>query len=177
MRLSKLLPGIILPFLMFAFLGSLCPGDEEDEKICSETRDAKYKVYRVNDGTLKKLEVKTPNARAECSAFFKVEFGWEDDTKFQSDAVISPMDETFAGLKLKFGETSYSNTYIVQSIGKLSGELNPDSERGYVWVIEIPVSAPSTSGDTQFYVQIEHDVLDTEFNFWVDVAIEYSYVL
>ena len=175
MRLSKLLPGIILPFLMFALMGGYCD-EEEDEIICSETRDAKYKLYRLNESSLKKLEVKTPNARAECSAFFKVEFGWEDDTKFQSDTEKSPMDETFAGLKLKFGETSYSNTYIVQSVGKQSEKLNPDNERGYVWVIEIPVSAPSTSGDTQFFVQIEHDILDTEFNFWVDVAIEYSYV-
>ena len=177
MKLSKLLPGIILPFLMFEFLGSLCPDTEEDEKICSETRDAKYKVYRLNDSSLKKLEVKTVNARAECSAFFKVEFGWEDESKFQSDTEKSPMENSLAGLKLKFGETSYNNAYIVQSVGKESEKLNPDNERGYVWIINIPASAPSTSGDTQFFVEIEHDVVDTEYNFWVDVEIEYSYVL
>jgi len=175
MKFYKLLPGIIIPFFMFALFGALCD-DEEDLKICSETRDAKFKVYRLNEGSLKKFEFKSPNARAECSAFFKVEFGWEDGTKFQSDTEHSPMDESFAGLKLKFGETSYSNTYIVQSVAKQSEKLNPDSERGYVWVIEIPASAPSTSGDTKFFVQIEHDILDTEFNFWVDVAIEYSFV-
>ena len=159
---------------MFSLFGVDCD-DEEDQKICKETRDVKSAVLRLNENSAKKLDVKTRNARAECSAYFKVQFGWEDADKFGSEFEKSPMDESFAGLKLRFGETSYSNTYVVQSIGKVSDGLSPDNKRGNVWIIEFEAPAPSTTGDTQFFVEIEHDILDTEFNFWVTVEIEFSF--
>ncbi len=43
-------------------------------------------------------------------------------------------------------------------------------------MIEFSVDAPSTSGETQFYVQLEHDYVGDGYDFWVDVTIKYSYV-
>ncbi len=119
MKLSKLIPGIILPFLMFALVGGFCPGDEDEPKPgCTETRDSWIKLIRVNDQSLNNFEIKTPNARAECRASFEVVFGYEDIDMFQSDLWPSPIENNLVGLKLKFGETRYHNTYIVQNISK-----------------------------------------------------------
>ncbi len=171
MKFSKLFPGIILPFLMFAFFGVDCPDDEEP-KICGPTRTSIDKVYRLNENSNKKKELKSPIANAECSAYFLVKYGWEDDSRFQTND--SPMENSFGGLKLTFGETSYNNTYRPVVSGKEQG-AHPDGKIGDIWIIKLPVDAPSDKGNTYYYVKIEHDILEEDYNFWVDVAIEYSY--
>ena len=176
MKISKFLPAIFLPFLMFALFGTNCEEEEVTPEQCKENIDQIFKLHRLNRNALKTLEITTPDALAECEAYFRIEFGWEDETKFLSKSEQSPMEEVNAGLKLTIGARGYQNTtYLIQSIAKYENMVNPDGKRGVVWVVEVPAEAPS-KGDVEFYVQIQHNIQASEFNFWVDTEIEYSFV-
>ena len=173
MKISKLLPGIILPFFMFILFGSICQTEDEDPKICAPSKTSISKTYRLNENS-PKMKLQSPKANAECSAFFLVKYGWEDGTRFQTDD--SPMENSFGGLKLTFGETAYSHTYRSGG-GIIEQGTHPGGKQDVVWVIKLPVSAPSDTGDTYFYVDIEHNILEEDYNFWVEVSIEYSYAI
>lgn len=172
---SPKLNSIFIPFFIFTFITTFC--DDEEPEECGQFQTSTQRVFRLNERSSKSVEVITKNARAECNARFIVEFGWEEKDKFLSSNEKSPMEESFAGLKLTFRETAFNNTFLIKSVSGIDGKLNPDNERGFVWVIEIPVDPVASTGDTKFMVEIEHDILDTDFDFFVDVKIEYAEVL
>lgn len=174
MKFSLFFKSLIIPFLMFSLMGGLCDTSEEDSEICKSFKTSKKDVKRLNENSVKQVEVVGEVAKAECSARFLVKFGWEDPIKFTSSNVKSPLDEDFAGLVLTLGEKNFNNTFSSWSVSGPVGDFNPDTEPGFVWFVELPVEAVASEGSTRFFVKIEHDILDTEFNFFVDVHMEYS---
>jgi len=173
MKLTKLLKGLFVPFLIFILVGNYCP--EAEPKDCDPFKQTLNKTYKLNEHSLKSFKFKSNYAATKCKARFYVVFGWKDPAKFSANTERSPMDNSFAGLKLTFGEETYSKTF--SSIGPIqtTGKSPYTGSSGYLWVIDIPVSAVSTSDDgTYFYVQIEHNILEEEFDFFVEPTIEFS---
>ena len=175
MKITKLLKELLAPFLIFVFVGSICPTDDVEPSVCkSAWEDDQQRLYKLDRPQPKSITFKSPNAEAKCDARFFVVFGWQDPVKFASSSELSPMQESFAGLKLTLGETTFGKTFSTLNPVQRNGKSPYEGSTGYLWTIDVPVSSVSTSSSgTQFYVQIEHDILDTDFNFFVEVTIEY----
>jgi hypothetical protein len=175
MKVAKLLKGLFIPFLIFIFVGSLCPDpDEVDPKKCEAYATTYKRIYKLNENSSKSIEVKTPPVEARCKARFYVVFGWQVKDKFTDKSESSPIQNNFGGLKLTLGETYNGKTFLTPSAIQTTGTSPYDGSSGHLWIIDKPLSSVNSSGTTQLYVKIEHDILDEDFNFFVEVTIEYS---
>lgn len=174
MKLSLLLRSLIVPFLMFALLGIDCPGEDDEPDICATFKTSKREVKRLNDGNTGEMEIVTGDARADCSARFIIKFGWDYPERFTSSGAKPPTEESFAGLNFTLGDKNFGKTFKPKIAGPV-GDVNPDGKPGFVWFIEFRVSPiASEGGSTRFFVNIEHNVVDFDYNVFVDTTIEYS---
>jgi hypothetical protein len=176
MKISKLLKGLLLPLVIFAFVGSPCPGgDDVEPELCRKFTTSRDNLYRLT-GPAATVEFKTGPAEGSCKASFYVVFGWKDPARFTSPSEVSPMDNALAGLKLTFGEDTYGKTFFPPNPVKKSGESPYDFIKGTVWTMDLEVSpVVSDPGGTTYYVKIEHTILeDEDYDFFVEVKIKYS---
>ena len=175
MKLSLLLRSLIVPFLMFALLGIDCPGEDDEPNICKSFKTTKENVKRLEHNVNRNVEIVTNTARADCNATFTIRFGWDHPDQFTSANAPSPLNKTLtlANFDLTLGEKNFGKTFKWDEAGPVKG-VNPDGEEGYVWSIVLPVEPVASEGSTRFFVRIEHDIVDAEYDIFVDAEIEYS---
>lgn len=173
MKISKFLPGLLLPFLIFVFMGNFCPTDEPPAD-CDRSTPHSKQLFKLDEHSPKSQVYKTGLAEARCNATFYIVFGWQDAERFEYESTRSPMENRFADLQLKLGETTWNTTFSSIHAVTRKGKSPYDGSEGYVWLIVKKVGPIAESGLTQFFVEIEHDILEEQFNFFVDVTIEYS---